>query len=601
MKQTLFSYSIISLFVAAVYIPTFSGEFILDDNPLIKNNPYIEKTHSLGSYLAQEDGITDVKRTISTYHTGYYRPLVNFSYRIDYKIWGMEAPGFRATNLILHLLTCFVLYHLIILFVNDQKAALLAALLFSVHPVNTESVSWITSRNNILVALFSLLSFYFYLRARIRMGYLGVLISASCFMLGVLSKEFALMLLPILVLHRMLFGEKKWAIRNEIFACFPFLLILVMYFFLRQNATGAFLSPKSTADLWPKIYFAPYLIVHNLSCVFFPYRLHSFTVGYPISFLNWKAVGSILVLLLLAITLWKKRNNKLVLFSILSFFISLFPVLNIIPTSASSLIAMRWLYFPMSFIFIAVAWLIQEFLSKRRSLALSCLSVVLIYFGFYSYNLNERLWQNEREFFHREVLQFDNPLYYSGLGEIYLDEKKYGDAEKYFRRSLKYHPNAARSYINYSALLIETDRSEAALSLLNKARSLTMTDDELGEWFNNMGMAHFRLKNEEEALKNFRKAVTYRPDETLFWMNLGGAYGAVGDYKNSVSSLKKGLEMAPDSVELRKNLALTYMKMKNYEGAIETLEKVPAPERRSHEEIVALLKEVRQKLSNGGI
>jgi tetratricopeptide (TPR) repeat protein len=127
-----------------------------------------------------------------------------------------------------------------------------------------------------------------------------------------------------------------------------------------------------------------------------------------------------------------------------------------------------------------------------------------------------------------------------------------------------------------------------------------MTDDELGEWFNNMGMAHFRLKNEEEALKNFRKAVTYRPDETLFWGNLGGAYGAVGDYANSIFSLKKGLEMAPDSVELRKNLALTYLKMKNYEGAIETLESIPAPERRRHEEIVVLLREARQKLSSGG-
>ena len=600
MKQNLLSYSIISLFVAIVYIPTFSGEFILDDNPLIKNNPYIERAHSLGSYLAQEDGITDVKRTISNYHTGYYRPLINFSYRIDYKIWGMKAPGFRTTNFILHLLTCFVLYHLIVLFVNDQKAALLAALLFSVHPVNTESVSWITSRNNTLVTLFSLLSFYFYLRARGSIGHLRTLISASCFFLAVLSKEFALMLLPIMVLYQRLVAETKRSIRKEIFAYLPFILILVIYFFMRQSATGALLSPKNMDTLWPKIYFAPYLIAYNLGCVFFPYRLHSFTVGYPTSFLGWKALGAILVLLVLGIILWGKRKNKWVVFSVLSFIVSLFPVLNIIPTSASSLIAMRWLYFPMSFIFIAVAWVIQESLSKRRLLALSCFSVVLVYFGFYSYILNERLWQNERDFFHREVLEFNNPLYYSGLAELYLDEKKYRDAEEFFIKSLKYYPNTARSYINYSALLVETDRSEAALSLLNKARSLAMTDDEQGEWFNNMGMAHFRLKNREEALKNFRKAVTYRSDQPLFWGNLGGAYGAVGDYANSIFSLKKGLEMAPGSVELRKNLALTYLKMKNYESAIETLEEIPAPERRSNEEIAALLKEARHKLSGGG-
>jgi len=586
--------------VALVYIPTFGGGFILDDNPLIKNNPYVQEAHTLSSYLAQEDGITHVKRTARNYHTGYYRPLINFSYRIDYKIWGMKATGFRVTNLILHLLTCLALYHLIALFVNDQKAAFLAALLFSVHPVNTESVSWITSRNNILVTLFSLLSFYLYLRARRSTGYLWPSISAFFFMLAVLSKEFALMLLPIMFLYERFVGETKRDVWKEILAYLPFILILLIYFFLRQSATGALLSPKNMGAVWPKIYFAPYLIVRNLSCVFFPYRLHSFTVGYPASFLDWKAVGSILILLLLGIILWGKRKNKWVVFSVLSFIVSLFPVLNIIPTSASSLIAMRWLYFPMSFIFIAVAWVIQESLSKRRLLALSCFSVVLVYFGFYSYILNERLWQNERDFFHREVLEFNNPLYYSGLAELYLDEKKYRDAEEFFIKSLKYYPNTARSYINYSALLVETDRSEAALSLLNKARSLTMTDDEQGEWFNNMGMAHFRLKNREEALKNFRKAVTYRSDQPLFWGNLGGAYGAVGDYANSIFSLKKGLEMAPGSVELRKNLALTYLKMKNYESAIETLEEIPAPERRSNEEIAALLKEARHKLSGGG-
>ena len=601
MKQTLFSYSIISLFVAAVYIPTFSGEFILDDNPLIKNNPYIKEAHSLSSYLAQEDGITDVTGSAGNYHTGYYRPLISLSYRIDYKIWGMKAPGFRTTNLIVHLLTCLVLYHLMLLFVNDQKAALLAALLFSVHPVNTEAVSWITSRNNIFVTLFSLLSFYSYLKARGSMWYLRTVISAFCFMLAVVSKEFALMLLPIMFLYERFVGERKKAIHKELFGYLPFMLILVIYFFLRQSATGALLSPKHVHSLGPNIYFAPYVIVHYLNCVFFPYRLHSFSVGYPASFLDWKAFVSILVLLLVGIILWRKRKNKWLVFSILSFLVSLFPVLNIIPTSASSLTAMRWLYFPMSFIFIAVAWVIQESLSKRRHLALCFFSVVLIYLGFYSYTLNERLWKNERDFLHREVLEFNNPLYYSGLAELYLNEKKYRDAEEYFRRSLKYDRNQTRSYINYSALLIETDRSEAALSLLNKAKSLTMTHDERGEWFNNVGMAHFKLKNLEEALKNFLKAVKYRPGQPLFWGNLGGAYGAMGDYTNAVSSLEKGLEMAPDSVDLRKNLALTYMKMKNYEGAIEILEKIPTTERRSHEEIVALLKEARQKLSDGEI
>jgi tetratricopeptide (TPR) repeat protein len=227
-------------------------------------------------------------------------------------------------------------------------------------------------------------------------------------------------------------------------------------------------------------------------------------------------------------------------------------------------------------------------------------SIAVVYFGLYTYTLNRGLWQNEKKFFRVEVLGFNNRLYYSGLAELYLDEKRYEDAERYFRESLKYYPHTAGTYINYSALFIDTERPEAALSLLRQAKSLTMTHDERGEWFNNMGMAQFKLKDREEALKDFLKAVMYRPDQALFWGNLGGAYGAMGDYRNSISSLKKGLEIAPDAVELRKNLALTYMKMKNYESAIETLEKISAPERRSNEEIAALLREARHKLLTKG-
>ena len=589
-------YLVIGLAVMIAYLPTFRGEFIMDDNPLIKNNPMIKGEHSISSYLTQEDGIVDRTQIGSNYHTGYYRPLINLTYWIDYRIWGMNAPGFRATNLILHLLSCWLLYHLILLFVNDQRAAFLATLLFSLHPVHTESVAWVTSRNNILVTLFSLLSFYLYLKGKEDGSYLKVWVSGFCFMMATLSKEFALMLLPIMLLHQWLFDDEKGNIRKTLYTTLPFVLVLIIYFLLRQSATGSLLSPSEMGDVWSRIYYAPYLIVYNLRCVFFPYRLHSFSVGYPASFLEWKALGSIALLLLMGIILWRKRSNKWVLFSILSFFISLFPVLNIIPTSASSLVGMRWLYFPMSFLTVALAWTILKALSKSRFVALSFVSMTLIYFAHYTYTLNLGLWQNEKKFFQVEVLEFNNPLYYSGLAELYLDEKRYEEAERYFRASLKYYPHSARTYINYSALFIDTERPEAARSLLNKAESLSMTPNQRGEWYNNMGMAHFKIGDQDEALNYFLKAVLYSPDESRFWGNLGGAYGSMGDYENSVRSLKRGLEISPNAIGLRKNLALTYMKIQDYEKALKTLERISIREREENPEINLLLRKARDGL-----
>jgi len=126
---------ILSLFITAAYIPTFSGQFILDDKPLVKNNLLIREFNNPTLYLFQEDGVSE--KSPSGYHTGYYRPLVNVFYTLDYKMWRMNPSGFRTTNLILHLLTCIMLYQLLRQMLGKTFTPFLVALLFGLHPVNT--------------------------------------------------------------------------------------------------------------------------------------------------------------------------------------------------------------------------------------------------------------------------------------------------------------------------------------------------------------------------------------------------------------------------------------------------------------------------------
>ena len=93
--------------ITLAYLPTFSGEFILDDHPLVNDNPYIKESRSLWSYFSQEDGVSPHDKG-NDYHTGYYRPLINITYIINYKLWGMRAGGFRAVNLVLHLMITLI-------------------------------------------------------------------------------------------------------------------------------------------------------------------------------------------------------------------------------------------------------------------------------------------------------------------------------------------------------------------------------------------------------------------------------------------------------------------------------------------------------------
>jgi len=530
------------------------------------------------SYLTQEDGITDI-RDAGSYHTGYFRPLINITYWIDYKLWGMSAPGFRTTNLILHLLSCLLLFKVLVSLVNDRHACFLATVLFALHPVNTESVSWIVSRNNILVTLFAISSFYFYLQGWRNDSYAAMSFSMLFFVAAILSKEFGLMVLPIFFLYHRFLSKEKGNILKELISYAPFILILVFYFILRKSATSSLLTPSDMGHLWSGIYFSPYLMLVNLSLILFPYGLHSFVIDYPDTYFGREAIAGFLACILLGLFIWRERRERLLGFSLLSFLMSIVPILNIVPTSAVTLISMRWLYFPMTFFSIAISRFIQRFMQMNRFLALACVGLVLLYFGAYSYLLNKNPWHDEDTFFDQEVVEFNNYFYAGGLAENLLDKKKYQEAEEYFRIAIKNYPNEAKNHINYSALLIETDRTDRALLFLNEARSLKMTHRERGQWFNNMGMAYFKKGKNHKALANFKEAIMLCPEEPQFWANLAGAYGSNGDYENALFALKKGLDIAPDSLMLRKNLAVTYIRLEDYEKAVSVLEKIPSKDR----------------------
>jgi len=593
---TCMPFFVITLLVVLCYYPTFSGGFVLDDNILIKDNPYVKELHSISSYLAQEDGIVD-NSDLGSYHTGYYRPLINLTYWIDYKLWGMNAHGFRTTNLILHLISCFILFRIIALLVKDKHVAFWATILFSLHPANTESVSVIVSRNNILVTLFVLSSFYFYVIGWERKSYASVMLSVICFIGAIFCKEFGVMALPIFFLYHRFMSQKKRNIIVEVAYYSPFILSLIFYFFLREKVIGAILTPFDASQLLSRIYFVPYLIAWNLKLIFFPYGLHQFDLSYPTSLFVWPAIFSIVLVLSIAVVLWMLRKNRVIPFSGLCFLVTLFPVLSIISTASTpnALIALRWLYLPMAFIMIGVAWIIEKGIERKRGLITSFLCIAVFYFGAYSYVLNKNLWHDEDTFLNQEVLHFGNYLHAGGLAERLLCKKEYNEAEKYFRIAIDYNPFQAYNYINYSALLLEIGRPHAALFYLNKAETLTMTHHERGEWLNNKGMSLFILGKKDEAVIFLKNAVISAPRVSQFWANLGAAYGSIGDYRNSTISLTEGLNLSPNSVLLRINLATTYINMKDYERAMLTLEKISSRERYGNKRIAGLLRLAREK------
>ncbi len=210
----------------------------------------------------------------------------------------------------------------------------------------------------------------------------------------------------------------------------PFLFLAAIYLILRSQVIGAFTSPIASTNLMTRLYFVPYIIVSDFLPAFFPFGLHNFYVTYPGSYFGYQAIISYIFLLLL-VALWKLRNERLLIFSISAFAVILFPVLNLIPFASPSIVTMRWLYYPMALLSVAVAYSRPDTDLPRK---------------------------NQRSFLNIEVLQFHNVLFADALAEALHSENKCHASGKLYLASLNAFPDKADTYINYSALLIDTGR-----------------------------------------------------------------------------------------------------------------------------------------------
>jgi tetratricopeptide (TPR) repeat protein len=516
MHKRLGHFIIIAMLTVIAYAPVFTGDFIFDDQSLIRDNPYITRLQSLDSYLSQQDGIVDPQDQ-GFFHTGYYRPLLNITYFLDYKIWGMKAYGFRMTNLILHLAVCLMLYALLLRLSRNHEASFWAVLLFALHPVQTESVSIIVSRNNILSTLFMLASLYAYLVWWRQRAPWALAVALAGFTGAVFSKEFGLMLLPILFLsQRFITGEKD--LKREAASYVPFLMIAVIYFALRKTVVHTPLVIPD--DILMRLAYVPYLLAYNLKLVFLPWQLHSFSVDYPSSLTAVAVPASFMVLAFVAGLLYVLRREPLVLFSATAFAVSLTPVLNLVAKASMSLIAMRWLYLPLSLLSVGVAWLLGKTRENHKRVVRIGLAALATFFMAYSCTLNAHLWRDHETFLRQEVLHFANDLYLGDYAEVLLKKKRYPEAEHYLQQALARRPRQAYNYINYGALLIETQRPGEALVVLEKARVLTMVRKDRSDWNNNMGSAWALLGDYGQAHTYLAEALLLNPQSQAAHRNL---------------------------------------------------------------------------------
>src|SRR6266702_751961 len=175
------------LLTLAVYGSSLRNGFVWDDHHIIVDNPSTRDLSQLGHVLLAPDEFAT-----------YYRPLNRASYLVDYQLFGMDPHGFHAVNLVLHLANVLLLYALTRRLSGATWPAVVAAALLAIHPLQSEPVNFVTARNNLLVLLFALATLLLFIDADRRGSRARAWLSGFAFLLGLLSKEQAAGVLPLL-------------------------------------------------------------------------------------------------------------------------------------------------------------------------------------------------------------------------------------------------------------------------------------------------------------------------------------------------------------------------------------------------------------------
>ncbi|ACM22133.1 hypothetical protein Geob_3795 [Geotalea daltonii FRC-32] len=332
------------LFVAAVFLvysDTFSHQFLInwdDDN------------YVLGNTAAHGVSLEHLKLAFTNFYVQNYAPVQIISYMLDYEFWGLNPVGFKATNQLLHALNGLLFFHLLERLTRQRVASLLAAGIFLLHPVQVETVAWISQRKNLLAMLFFLLSFIWYIRYREGRGLRLYAASMIAFLLALLAKSVVVILPFSLFLFDLCAedGRPRFNLRNKI----PYVLIALATGCLAILSQSHYLNKSPGIRAYPggnlittAYTMTPVLAEYLRDCFcpawLSPHYITKIRTAPDMAFF----LSGLLVLSLVALGMVLYRRKRWYFFWYAFFFIGLLPVAQIVPLI--TLKNDRYLYFPM--------------------------------------------------------------------------------------------------------------------------------------------------------------------------------------------------------------------------------------------------------------
>jgi len=548
MKKYLLIIAILFLTVL-VYLPALKAGFMYDDRFFVQDNTKIREWKYAGEYF------TNSARSIaSIFWDGIWRPLRTITYLTDYKIWGLRPFGFHMTNLLWHLVNIILLYFLLDLLFKDKRLSLMACLLFALHPVQTEAVTWISSRGDLMYVTFGLLMFIFHNGYRAKRRTYFLWLSLLSLALALLSKETAVVFPALIMLYDWLF-ENKGKIRALLAGWkiyLPYLVLMVLYLMTRKLALGRVSQCPYWGDsFWTTAFTMLRVAVDYVRLLFLPLWLRvDYVYDLSTSLFDWRVWASLTTLGTISFLAWHDiKRSKFLALGWMWLVIGLLPVSNILPLTA--LLAERFLYLPLVGFAIWAGHLLNGI--KTRKVSLIIIIFIALSMSLLSVRRNTE-WQDPYKFWQTEVkCSPDSYIAHGNLGNVHYGRGENDAAEKEYRMAVELDP----TYDNaLSGLAI------ACASKQNFKEAERYANDCLFQNPNNagalltLGICQAAKGDNDSARILFRKSTIAEPQNEKGWINLGIAFTRLGQTDSAISSYQKALALRQDDSRLYNDLAV---------------------------------------------
>ena len=575
------------------YANSFFNEYALDDDIVINRNEYVLKGFKGIPKILSTDAYDSFYKQMGAegqLSGGRYRPLSIVTFAIEQQIFGSNAFIRHFLNVLFYLVSIVLLLYFLRNFIlkNNSDIAFFTVLLFAIHPIHTEVIANVKSRDEILSFLFIILTGIYAFRYHEEKKPVILFKGLLCFFLALLSKEYGITLLVLI--PAMLYLFKNYTIRKSLLGVLPFLIIAVIYLSIRFSIVGikyienpdVLNNPFIFATIGEEWATKIFILDNYLRLLIFPHPLSSDysynQIPYK-SFSDFSVWVSLFVHVAMIVATFVLLKKKHVLaFAILFYLLHLALVSNFLMDIGATM-GERLIYHSsfgfslgMAFLLIKLFEKLKLPLQRKRSALYGLMGITIIFCGFKTIERN-KVWKNDITLFITDVKTVPNSVLANGnAGARYIDlseeprnkgreQELLDKAIRHLNKAVRIHPKYVNGYLNLGLAYFKLKDLEKAEIYLNEAKRIFPSHPMLkilyaavAKEYLNRGLILGENNNISDALEAIRKASAIDPQNAEIWYNLGGAYFTRQEFEKAQEAWNNVLLINPDHQDAKRGL-----------------------------------------------